>query len=153
MKHVNARVIRNPLVNWNFTTEPEKGTGDRRMEWPRGRTLGGSSSINGMLYVRGAPADFDGWAQMGCRGWSYDDVLTYFMKSEDYVQGGDPEVRGQGGREDIGREDIEGFDLELRRRLELDRVEEEMAWHRVLQLGLYEYLMRGALERCHQRSS
>ncbi len=100
MIHIPAgmrSLIRNPLVNWNFTTEPEKGTGDRRMEWPRGRTLGGSSSINGMLYVRGAPADFDGWAQMGCRGWSYDDVLPYFMKSEDYIQGGDPAVRGQGG--------------------------------------------------------
>ena len=100
MIHIPAgmrSLIRNPLVNWNFTTEPEKGTGDRRMEWPRGRTLGGSSSINGMLYVRGTPADFDGWAQMGCRGWSYDDVLPYFMKSEHYVQGGDAAVRGQGG--------------------------------------------------------
>jgi choline dehydrogenase len=68
MIHIPAgmrSLIRNPLVNWNFTTEPEKGTGERRMEWPRGRVMGGSSSINGMLYVRGAPADFDGWAQMG----------------------------------------------------------------------------------------
>ena len=100
MIHIPAgmrSLIRNPLVNWNFTTEPEKGSGERRIEWPRGRTLGGSSSINGMLYVRGAPADFDGWAQMGCRGWSYDDVLPYFRKSEHYVQKGDPEVRGQGG--------------------------------------------------------
>ena len=100
MIHIPAgmrSLIRNPLVNWNFTTEPEKGTGERRMEWPRGRVMGGSSSINGMLYVRGAPADFDGWAQMGNRGWSYDDVLPYFKKSEHYVQGGDAEVRGQGG--------------------------------------------------------
>ncbi len=100
MIHIPAGIrslIRNPLVNWNCTTEPEKGSGDRRIEWPRGRTLGGSSSINGMLYVRGAPADFDNWAQMGCRGWSYDDVLPFFMKSEQYVQGGDKEVRGQDG--------------------------------------------------------
>ena len=100
MIHIPAgmrSLIRNPLVNWNYTTEPEKGTGERRMEWPRGRVMGGSSSINGMLYVRGAPADFDGWAQMGARGWSYDDVLPYFKKSEHYVQGGDAEVRGQGG--------------------------------------------------------
>src|SRR5258708_21275861 len=90
-------LLRNPLVNWNYTTEPESGSGERRLDWPRGRTLGGTSSINGMLYVRGAPADFDGWAQMGCRGWSYDDVLPYFRKSETYVQKGDPEVRGQGG--------------------------------------------------------
>ena len=71
MIHIPAGIrslIRNPLVNWNYTTEPEKGSGDRRIDWPRGRTLGGSSSINGMLYVRGAPADFDNWAQMGCRG-------------------------------------------------------------------------------------
>ena len=67
------------------------------MHWPRGKVLGGTSSINGMLYVRGNPADYDGWAQMGCRGWSYDDVLPYFRKSEHYVQGGDPEYRGKGG--------------------------------------------------------
>jgi len=100
MIHIPAgmrSLLRNPLVNWNYTTEPEKGSGERRIDWPRGRTLGGSSSINGMLYVRGAPADFDGWAQMGCRGWSYDDVLPFFKKAEHYVQKGDPEVRGQGG--------------------------------------------------------
>jgi choline dehydrogenase len=100
MIHIPAgmrSLIRHPVVNWNFATEPEKGSGERRLDWPRGRVLGGSSSINGMLYVRGAPADFDGWAQMGCRGWSWDDVLPYFKKSEHYVQKGDPEVRGQGG--------------------------------------------------------
>ncbi|MBV8189640.1 MAG: GMC family oxidoreductase N-terminal domain-containing protein [Alphaproteobacteria bacterium] len=100
MIHIPAgmrSLLRHPVVNWNYTTEPEKGSGERRLEWPRGRVLGGSSSINGMLYVRGAPADFDGWAQMGCRGWSWDDVLPYFKKSEHYVQKGDPEVRGQGG--------------------------------------------------------
>lgn len=91
------KLLRNPLVNWNYTTEPEQSSGDRRLDWPRGRTLGGTSSINGMLYVRGAPADFDGWAQMGARGWSYDDVLPYFKKAEHYVQKGDAEVRGQGG--------------------------------------------------------
>ncbi|HYD08114.1 MAG TPA: GMC family oxidoreductase N-terminal domain-containing protein, partial [Reyranella sp.] len=91
------KLLRNPLVNWNYTTEPEQSSGERRIEWPRGRTLGGTSSINGMLYVRGAPADFDGWAQMGCRGWSYDDVLPFFRKAETYVQKGDPEVRGQDG--------------------------------------------------------
>ncbi|HTR87624.1 MAG TPA: GMC family oxidoreductase N-terminal domain-containing protein [Reyranella sp.] len=91
------KLLRNPLVNWNYTTEPEASSGERRIDWPRGRTLGGTSSINGMLYVRGAPADFDGWAQMGCRGWSYDDVLPYFRKAETYAQKGDPEVRGQDG--------------------------------------------------------
>ncbi|MBV1798668.1 GMC family oxidoreductase [Siccirubricoccus sp. G192] len=97
--HVPAgmlKLLQNPLVNWNYTTEPEVGSGDRAIRWPRGRVLGGSSSINGMLYVRGNPADFDGWAQMGCRGWSYDDVLPYFRKSEDYAPG-DGAFRGKGG--------------------------------------------------------
>ena len=76
---------------------PAPGTANRAIHWPRGKVLGGSSSINGMLYVRGNPADFDGWAQMGCRGWSFDDVLPYFRKSEHYVQGGDAEYRGKGG--------------------------------------------------------
>lgn len=85
------------LVNWGYTTEAEAGANNRELRWPRGRTLGGSSSINGMLYVRGNPADFDIWAQMGCRGWSYEEVLPFFRKSENYVQGGDPDYRGRGG--------------------------------------------------------
>ncbi|WP_149536268.1 GMC family oxidoreductase [Siccirubricoccus phaeus] len=92
------KLVRNPRVNWMYATEPEKGSNDRAIHWPRGRVLGGSSSINGMLYVRGNPADFDLWAQMGCRGWSFDDVLPFFRKSEHYVQGGEAEYRGQGGK-------------------------------------------------------
>ncbi|MCB1740292.1 MAG: GMC family oxidoreductase N-terminal domain-containing protein, partial [Gammaproteobacteria bacterium] len=84
-------------VNWNFTAQPTPGAGGRRIGLPRGRVLGGSSSINGMLYVRGNAADYDGWAQRGCRGWSYDDVLPLFKRSEHYVQGGDRDFRGQGG--------------------------------------------------------
>jgi choline dehydrogenase len=91
------KLIANPRVNWLYETEPEPGSGGRAIRWPRGRVLGGSSSINGMLYVRGNPADFDLWAQMGARGWSYDDVLPFFRRSEHYVQGGDPSYRGQGG--------------------------------------------------------
>ena len=97
--HIPAGVIklmRNPLVNWNYASEPEPGTAGRSIHWPRGRVLGGSSSINGMLYVRGNPADFDGWAQMGCRGWSYDDVLPFFRKSERYGPG-DAAYRGKEG--------------------------------------------------------
>src|SRR4029453_10779833 len=74
----------------------EPGTNGRQLQWPRGKTLGGTSSINGMLYVRGNPADYDNWAQMGCRGWSYDEVLPFFRKSETYRGGGDPEYRSQG---------------------------------------------------------
>src|SRR5229473_2388490 len=98
--HVPAgvlRVLNNTKINWNFLSEGEPGTDGRQLQWPRGKVLGGTSSINGMLYVRGNPADYDGWAQMGCRGWSYDEVLPFFRKSETYRGTGDPEYRSQGG--------------------------------------------------------
>src|SRR5271169_152785 len=99
MIHIPAGALHlraNPLVNWNYYAEPEAEIGNRSLHWPRGRVLGGTSSINGMLYVRGNPADYDGWAQMGCRGWSYADVLPYFKKSECYVPG-DAQYRGNSG--------------------------------------------------------
>ncbi len=98
--HIPAGVLKllyHPVVNWNYSSEPTDGSGGRRIHWPRGKTLGGSSSINGMLYVRGNPADFDGWAQMGCRGWSFENVLPLFRKSESYLQGDDPDYRGKDG--------------------------------------------------------
>lgn len=98
--HIPAGILKllhHPVVNWNYSAEGTEGSAGRRIAWPRGKTLGGSSSINGMLYVRGNPADFDGWARMGCAGWSFDDVLPFFRKSEQYIQGGDPEFRGQDG--------------------------------------------------------
>src|ERR1700722_1338616 len=91
------RVLNNPKINWNFLSEGEPGTDGRQLQWPRGKTLGGTSSINGMLYVRGKPADYDNWAQMGCRGWSYDEVLPFFKKSETYRGAGDAEYRSKGG--------------------------------------------------------
>ncbi len=100
MIHIPAgvlRVLNNAKINWNYTSEGEPGTAGRSLQWPRGKTLGGTSSINGMLYVRGNPADYDGWAQMGCRGWSYDEVLPFFRKSETYRGTGDPEYRSKGG--------------------------------------------------------
>jgi len=99
MIHVPAGALHlraNPLVNWNYYAEPEAEIGNRSLHWPRGRVLGGTSSINGMLYVRGNPADYDGWAQMGCRGWSYADVLPYFKKSEHYAPG-EAQYRGKTG--------------------------------------------------------
>ena len=72
----------NPALNWMFETEPEDSSGNRRIAIPRGKVLGGSSAINAMLYVRGQAADYDGWAQRGNRGWSFEDVLPYFRKSE-----------------------------------------------------------------------
>ena len=65
------KLLRHPVFNWNYSAEGGPGSAGRAIHWPRGKTLGGSSSINGMLYVRGNPADFDGWAQMGCRGWTF----------------------------------------------------------------------------------
>jgi choline dehydrogenase len=70
------------VLNWHFWTEPQAHLDGRRLYWPRGRTLGGSSSINGMVYIRGHSSDYDRWAQMGCTGWGWDDVLPYFRKSE-----------------------------------------------------------------------
>ncbi len=99
MIHVPAGVLKllhNPRVNYNYASEPEPGIADRAIHWPRGRVLGGTSSINGMLYVRGSASDYDGWAQAGCRGWSYDECLPYFRKSERYAPG-DPRFRGKSG--------------------------------------------------------
>ncbi len=99
MIHIPAgvlKLLKNPLVNWNYESVPEPGSGNRAIHWPRGRVLGGSSSINGMLFVRGNPADFDGWAQMGCRGWSYDDCLPHFKAIERYGPG-ESQYRGKSG--------------------------------------------------------
>ena len=89
-------LLRHPVVNWNYTAAPEPGIGNRSLFWPRGKVLGGSSAINGMLYLRGHPADYDGWAQMGCTGWSAADVLPFFRKSERRI-GGEDEYRGRDG--------------------------------------------------------
>ena len=100
MIHIPAGVLHllnHPKINWNYNSEREPGTAGRSLYWPRGKTLGGTSSINGMLYVRGNPADYDNWAQMGCRGWTYDEVLPFFKKSETYRGNGDPEYRSRGG--------------------------------------------------------
>ena len=97
--HIPAGILKllnHPTLNWNYKSEAEEGTAGREIHWPRGKTLGGSSSINGMLYIRGHAADYDAWAQAGCRGWSYDDVLPYFRKSETYVSGAG-ETRGGAG--------------------------------------------------------
>ncbi len=91
-----TKLLNDPRYNWTFASEPEPNVAGRTIPIPRGKTLGGSSSINGMLYVRGNPLDYDTWAQFGNRGWSYDSVLRYFKKSEHYEPGGD-DSRGRGG--------------------------------------------------------
>jgi choline dehydrogenase len=82
-----SSTLKDPKVNWLFTTEPDPGTGGRTHVWPRGKVLGGSSSINAMLYVRGQAADYDGWRQLGCEGWAWDDVLPYFRKAQNQERG------------------------------------------------------------------
>lgn len=83
-------------INWMYTTEPVPGIGDRSSYWPRGKVLGGSSSINAMVYIRGQPQDFDDWASQGNPGWAWNDVLPYFKKSEENDQGAN-EWRGGDG--------------------------------------------------------
>jgi len=91
-----AQTLKDPKVNWLYETEPDPGTGGRTHVWPRGKVLGGSSSINGLLYIRGQHADYDGWRQLGCEGWSWNDVHPYFRRAQHQERGGD-EFHGTGG--------------------------------------------------------
>lgn len=90
------KTIMNPALNWMYRTESDAGLNGRSINWPRGKTLGGSSSINGLLYVRGQRQDFDTWSQLGNSGWSWDEVLPYFKRSESW-EGGDDDWRGSEG--------------------------------------------------------
>ncbi len=91
-----GRLFKEKTVNWMYQTEPEPGLNGRNIFQPRGKVLGGSSSINGLLYVRGQHEDYDRWRQHGNLGWGYDDVLPYFKKAEDQTRGGD-DFHGAGG--------------------------------------------------------
>jgi choline dehydrogenase len=91
-----ARTFVNPKVNWMFDSEPEPNLNDRVMYQPRGKVLGGTSSINGMIYMRGNHADYDEWRQRGCEGWDWESVLPYFRKAEDNERG-ESEFHGSGG--------------------------------------------------------
>ncbi len=90
------KTLHNPLTDWSYKTQPDPGLNGRAIDWPRGKTLGGSSSINGLLYIRGQREDYDHWRQLGNTGWSYDDVLPYFLRSEDQQNGADA-YHGAGG--------------------------------------------------------
>src|SRR5690242_21262008 len=91
-----GKLFNDARVNWLYSTEPEPELDNRRIIQPRGKLLGGSSSINGLLYVRGQHADYDRWRQRGNVGWGYDDVLPYFKKAENQQRGAD-DYHGSGG--------------------------------------------------------
>ncbi|MEM7564545.1 MAG: choline dehydrogenase, partial [Pseudomonadota bacterium] len=101
------KTMHNPDFDWCYMTEPDPGIANRQLQWPRGKVLGGSSALNGLLYVRGQPDDYNRWAELGNPGWSFDDVLPYFKKSEDNDRGAD-EFHGVGGLQKVS-------DLRLRR--------------------------------------
>lgn len=101
------KTMHNPRTDWCYLTEPEPGLHGRRLQWPRGKVLGGSSSLNGLLYVRGQREDYDRWRDLGNPGWGYDEVLPYFKRSEDQTRGAD-EYHGVGGP-------LKVSDLRLRR--------------------------------------
>ena len=90
------KTMGNPKTDWCYHTEPDPGLNGRSIPWPRGKVLGGSSSINGLLYVRGQAEDFDGWRQLGNEGWDWDNVLPYFKKSETW-ENNSSEYRGNNG--------------------------------------------------------
>jgi len=91
-----VHLLKDPKFTWPFVTEPQTALNNRTQLWARGRVLGGSSSINGNVYVRGDPKEFDSWTEMGCPGWGWSDMLPYFKRMERYA-GGDPETRGHDG--------------------------------------------------------
>ena len=90
------RTIFNDKLNWGYQTEPEPELDNRQITWPRGRVLGGSSAINGLVYIRGQREDFQLWRQMGNQGWDWEDVLPYFKKAEDQERGANA-LHGEGG--------------------------------------------------------
>jgi len=100
-----------PLYNWMYRTEPEAHLDNRKVALPRGKVLGGSSTINGLLYIRGNPRDYDTWRQMGNYGWSYDEVLPYFKRSENNWRG-ESKVHGAGGPLQVTPVDVRHYSYE-----------------------------------------
>lgn len=94
------KTMHNPKFDWCYVTEPDSGLNGRQIKWPRGKVLGGSSSLNGLLYVRGQAEDYDGWAAAGNSGWSFAEVLPWFKKSENQARGAD-EFHGVGGPQKV----------------------------------------------------
>ena len=98
--------IGNPRTDWMMKTAPEPGLNGRSLIYPRGKVLGGCSSVNGMIYMRGQSTDYDHWRQLGNVGWAWDDVLPYFLKSEDH-HGGCTDLHGSGGEWKVSKQRLE----------------------------------------------
>ncbi len=105
-----SETMKNPNLNWGYVSQPEPGTNGRRHDLARGRVLGGCSSINGMVYVRGQAADYDHWRQLGATGWSWDDVLPYFRRAEHQERGEDA-WHGIGGPLNVSSRGSEGLEV------------------------------------------
>ena len=105
-----AETMRNPAIGWGYKSQPEPGTNDRRHDLIRGRVLGGCSSINGMVYVRGQAADYDHWHQLGARGWSWNDVLPYFRRAQNQERGEDA-WHGVGGPLNVSSRGSEALEV------------------------------------------
>ncbi|MBO9528163.1 MAG: GMC family oxidoreductase N-terminal domain-containing protein, partial [Sphingobium yanoikuyae] len=91
-----GRLVRDTTINWDYRTEPEPQLHGRRLWWPRGKVLGGSSSINAMCYTRGTPRDYDEWRGAGAPGWDWNALLPYFLRAEDNTRGASA-LHGSGG--------------------------------------------------------
>ncbi|RKJ96711.1 glucose-methanol-choline oxidoreductase [Alicycliphilus denitrificans] len=97
-----AALLDHPVLNWNFSSIPQQNAGNRTIAVPRGKTLGGSSSINGMVYTRGHPTDYDDWSDLGNEGWSFEEVLPYFLRSENNRDFRDSPYHGTSGPVEVG---------------------------------------------------
>ena len=97
-----GKILHNPKLSWNFFTQPDPYLDGRRLPLPRGKTLGGSSSLNGMIYIRGQAEDYNSWANLGCTGWGWDDILPYFQMLENY-EGGEAGLHGNDGPLTVSR--------------------------------------------------
>lgn len=140
-----ASNLKDAKVNWLYKTEPDPGTDGRVHTWPRGKVLGGSSSINAMLYIRGQHEDYDGWRQMGATGWAWDDVAPYFRRSEhqergaceSHAVGGPLNVADQADGHPVSEACIEAaVEAGVPRRADLNGPEQEgVGWYQVTQKG------------------
>ena len=139
----------NPTYTWQFQTEPGEGINGRRIPTTQGRTLGGSSSINGMIYNRGQREDFDHWAQRGNRGWGYVDILPYFKRGERRLGVGDDRIHGRAGNLPVTDNDwihpaMEAF-IEGAQELGMPRCDDYNSGDNQMGVGYFQRLIHAAI--------